>query len=249
MESHLSELLFGWHPGIEGLGGYPCHWYDEDGKLPCPARDCSLLFDRSNIHHLACHWDTAFHTPNDFVKAFPAPSLLTIVEHHILLLMLYRFYCSVPSCGTKTEGGKELLCHEANYHGPIFSNHMHRDTNHLHGFVSVLRDDGYFVSPKQWLYQAIFTRLSLLIGEDDHLREAIFRRAKADPSIHSTGLDIILSPPNRRPGGPDAPIYIPIPSRDFLQNLRPTEEYLRDVDPSWNETWEDLRRRYATGEI
>lgn len=252
MESHQEQDLLGWQPGFEGLRGYPDHWYDENGNIPCPARDCPMLFDASNIHYLARHWNT------DTVSE---PSILTNAEHEILYNMLLRWPCSVPVTtvynpvcnmfNISTRGGKELLYHEATVHGDMFFNHMNT-------FVSLVRDYpdhgnypdyGNPLGYQRPVHEAIFTRLLLRIGEDDHLRKAIFRRAKAEPNFDSTGLDIILSPPNRRLGGPDAPIHRPIPSRDFLKDLWPWEEYVRNEDSSWRKTWEDLRRRYELGEI
>lgn len=237
------EYLLGFEPGVEGLVGYPNHWYDQDGKVPCPARDCPVRFDASNIGDLTRHWYAKFYGPGYPDEAVPAPSFLTIAEHDILYNMLTRYYCPVPFCDTFIpKGGKELLYHEAEFHGHIFFNHMN-------GFVSLVRDYGNPIGSQQLVHEAIFTRMLLLIGENDQLRMAIFRRAKAEPSIDSSALDKILSPPNKRPSGPEAPIWEPIPSRDFLQDLWPTEEYLRDVDSSWKQTWKDLRMRYERGEI
>lgn len=38
------ERLIGCQPGLEGMSGYLAHWYDNEGSIACPARDCSMQF-------------------------------------------------------------------------------------------------------------------------------------------------------------------------------------------------------------
>ena len=222
----------GWQPGVEGMSGYPNDWYNVNGNIPCPARDCYMVFDSSNIHNLASHWND----PKN-----PAMSILTKVEHSILFNMLNQGSC--PLCGMATAGGKYLYSHEKERHKTSF-------LSNLEGFICLVRHVSPLKGHQEWAHQAIFQRLGLNIRDDAALRRDLERRASHEPGYQpGTGIAVILSPPGNRPGGPTAPKNTPIPADDFLKHLAPTAAYLAQGDPSWAYTWQDLRIRYASGKI
>ena len=206
----------GWQPGVEGMSGYPDDWYNVNGNIPCPARDCYMVFDSSNIHNLASHWNG----PEN-----PALSKLTKAEHYVLFVMLNQGSC--PLCGVATAGGKYLYSHEKERHkSSMLSN--------LEGFVRLVR----YVSPlrghQEWAHQAIFQRLAISIRNDVALIQALNRRQRYEPYHYpGIGIDLILSPPGIRSGGPTAPVNTPIPADDFLRHLPPTTAYLEQEDTSW----------------
>lgn len=228
--------MAGCQPGAKGMNGYPSHWYDDEGKIPCPARDCGMLFTRNTIHRLGLHW----------INEDDAPITLQIkAEHSILHSMILQRKC--PYCDFATPDHRKLFHHEETEHG---SSNLSR----LNGVVSLARQGNYYKK----VHPIIFQRLVRNIWENSLLRNSLFRRAtdmegpipvKGFVPMQPTPefLPWILGPPHVYLPGED-PAYPMVSPQDFLKHLAPTDAY-RLKDPIWEYRWDELRRRYASGEL
>ena len=223
------EWLPGEQPGYQGIQGYPDHWYDANGNIPCLARACLRLFTIDNIDELAEHWSG---------KHDSTVTALTMAEHHILYTMLVQGQCDL--CFRHFSEPRQLFWHEMAEHG---SDNLSR----LRRSVYLARLTGHISSA----LPAIFARMVWTIWEIPDVIFAIFRRANngeipVDPQPEE--LAVILSPPESRPGGPTAPVWTLIEVDNFLSHLAPTDAY-RQIDPTWDVTWQCLRKWYLDGDI
>ncbi|CAF9939169.1 MAG: hypothetical protein ALECFALPRED_008000 [Alectoria fallacina] len=228
------KKLAGFQHGTSAMLGYPEHWYDDDCNIPCPARDCNMLFHRRNIHQLGLHWENAVNP-----ESRPPMTALTHAEHGILYHMLVQMTC--PYCQFATVyGPRQVFDHEARQHGSS-------NTSRLNGVITLARQGGHY----ELAHPAIFKRMVLKIWENGHLRRSVLRRAHnghlvMDPKQED--LESALSPPDLHPGVPGAPVCTAVRHQDFLMHLYPTHAY-SGLDPFWKATWEDVRLRYNSGEI
>ncbi|CAD6577132.1 MAG: hypothetical protein ASARMPRED_008136 [Alectoria sarmentosa] len=227
--------LAGFQHGTNAMLGFPEHWYDNDCNIPCPATDCSMLFNRRKIHQLGLHWENVV-TPDG-----PPPPMtaLTHAEHGILYHMLVQMTCPYCDYGT-VYGPRQIFDHEARQHHSS-------NTSRLTGVISLARQGGHY----ELAHPAIFKRMVLKIWDNGHLRRSVLRRAHnghvvMDPKEED--LASALFPPDHHPGVAGAPVRTAVRHRDFLMHLSPTHAY-SGLDPFWKGTWEDLRLRYISGEI
>lgn len=208
------------------IDGWPDHWYNRDGLIPCPARGCTKVFNSGNIRWRGHHWYD--HEPG-------SPSY----SDHAILLAIHRQEACVYCPYRNDASLKDLLAHEQTQHG---TNNM----STIPGYLRLMRHGlNTHTDEARVCRGEAYKRLKLNIWNSPY-RDRLLSRGFPQVMPHQhrgvESLDPILSHQNYEAGRPHAVVIL---ARDFLTHLRPQP---RD-HAGWHETYHALRALYAEGRI
>lgn len=101
------------------IDGWPDHWYNYEGYIPCPARGCIKVFDNISIRRRGRHW---------YDEEPESPSY----NDHGILLAIDRQTDCVYCTYHNDRSLKNLLAHEKNQHGSS-------DMSTMEGYLRLMR--------------------------------------------------------------------------------------------------------------
>lgn len=206
------------------IDGWPEHWYNAEGYIPCPARGCNKVFDSTHVRYMGHHWYDQ------------DPGSPSYNDHRILLAIRRQIDCVY--CDYHNDLSlKELLAHEREVHG---SSNM----STMQGYLYLMRR-GLDTDEARVCRDNAYQRLKENIWNSPY-RHQILSRVWPQLVPHEARMERHLGPilgwQNEQLGRPHATVIL---ARDFLTHLRPKP----DDQSSWPATYHALRARYAEGSI
>ena len=209
------------------IEGWPDHWYNRDGYIPCPARGCTMVFHDGNITGRGHHWYG------------PSSSTSPIYNDHGILLAINRQQDCVH-CGYHNDISyslTRLLAHEQDVHG---CSHM----STIQGYLSLMRH-GLITDEARVCSDHAFQSLLYNVWNSPY-RRSLLRRAYPHLLPHEADMWRDLEPmvayQNFQARRPHSAVIL---ARDFLTHLHPR----LDDRSSWPAIYHELRARYANGSI
>lgn len=204
------------------IEGWPIHWYNAESYIPCPARDCTKIFDSAHVRYMGDHW-------RDQDPGSPSYN-----DHGILLAIRRQTDCVY--CDYHNDLSlKELLAHEQDVHG---SSNM----STIDGYLRLMRR-GLDTDEARVCRDQAYKRLIGNIWASEY-RHRILSRVFPEVLPHEASMrrDLapILSYQNKLAQRPDCAVIL---AQHFLTHLRPKP----DDRSTWPATYHELRGLYASG--
>ena len=223
---------------------WPGHWYGADGNVRCIVPNCPFFTQSPRSEQ---QWTDL----NDHCREMQES------EHGLLEAMLKQTICAIDGCSYEAPKGKQgykrrrLFEHEqSTHHSAAMSNICSFVTLAREGRIIIYPDGTVFGAADKSYESIIFNRmLEKVRALPSSWTDVLFGKNGFKHRGEHTDANLrdILARDISTPAGENPNQWRPVPTDDFLSHCHP--DPYDPADGFWYEVWEELRNRYANGQI